>query len=157
MYITQDYKCNIDIKSRTIMVLFRIGNLLYQRRNSIIKPLYYFYLIFYRIVVEWILGVELPLRTNIGKRLSIYHGVGMVLNPNAIIGNDVKLRSGVVIGNKGPNTGNPIIGDNVDIGANAVVIGAITIGRKVKIGAGTVVTKDVPDNVVVVSSPVRYL
>lgn len=158
MSIFQDWNCNLGIKSKLILVAYRIGNLLYRKKHTITLLPYYIYLIIYRIVVEWVFGVELTLKTQIGSRLSIYHGVGLVINDKAVIGNDVKLRNGVVIGNKGGDrSGCPVIGDNVDIGANAVIIGDITIGNNVKVGAGAVVTKSLSENQVAVSASIRIL
>lgn len=157
MYLFQDVSCNLGGKSKFILVAYRLGNLLYRKKNVFTSLPFFVYLIFYRSIVEWILGVELPLKVSIGKRLSVHHGVGLVINPQVIIGDDVTVRNGVVIGNKGEGTGCPIIGHNVDIGANAVIIGPINIGSNVKIGAGTVVTKDVAENKVVVSAPMRIL
>ncbi len=156
MSFFQDWNCNLGAKSKCILVAYRVGHTLFQRSNQITKLPFYIYLCFYRVVVEWVLGVELNLKTRVGKRLTIYHGVGLVVNPKVVIGNDVKLRNGVVLGNKGEDqSACPIIGDNVDIGANAVVIGGINIGTNVKIGAGTVVTKNISADAVVVSSPIR--
>ena len=158
MRIFQDYSVNVDFKSRMILILFRIGNLLYIKRNVMSSVPYYLFLIFYRLFVEWLLCVELPLKTNVGKRLSIFHGFGLVVNPKVIIGDDVKLRNGVVIGNKGgSDSGCPIIGNDVDVGANAVIIGSITIGNNVKVGAGVVVTKNLNSNQIAVSAAFRIL
>ncbi|MDN3384683.1 serine acetyltransferase [Pseudoalteromonas sp. APC 3358] len=158
MSIFQDYSVNVDPKSRLIMILYRSGNLLYRKRKKISPLPYYLFQVFYRVLVEWVFCVELPLKTRVGKRLSIYHGFGLVVNPKVTLGNNIKLRNGVVIGNNGKSkTGSPVIEDNVDIGANAVVIGEITIGYNTKIGAGTVVTKTIESNKVVVSGKVRIL
>lgn len=157
MYLFQDVNCNLGGKSKFILIAYRLGNLLYRKRNNLTAIPFFLYLAFYRVIIEWILGVELPLKVTVGKRLSVHHGVGLVINPKAILGDDVIIRNGVVIGNKGEGTGCPVIGNNVDIGANAIVIGPINIGNNVKIGAGTVVTKDVPANKTVVSAPMRIL
>lgn len=157
MYLFQDLNCNLGLKSKGILIAYRVGNFLFRAQHQLTPLPFYLYLIPYRIVVEWILGVELPLKTVVGERLSIYHGVGLVVNDKAIIGNDVKLRNGVVIGNKGNGGPCPVLGDGVDVGANAIVIGGIQLGQNVKIGAGTVVTKSIEKDRVVVSAPVREL
>ncbi|MER8025866.1 serine O-acetyltransferase [Glutamicibacter protophormiae] len=98
----------------------------------------------YRLLVEWILGIEIPWGTKIGRRLRIYHGVGIVINDRTLLGNDVHLRQGVTIGNSGHNLQCPVIEDGVNIGASAVLLGGITVGRHSTVAAGALVTKDVP-------------
>lgn len=82
------------------------------------------------------------------------HPVGSIINAQSV-GNDFTIRNNTVIG-KG-NGGTPVIGNNVNIGVNSVVIGGITIGNNVTIGAGSVITKSVPDNCVVVGNPAYIL
>lgn len=98
----------------------------------------------YRLISEWLLGVEIPASTRIGPGLRLRHGIGVVINPAAVIGADVMLRQGVTIGNRRHDKDCPEIGDGVEIGAGATVIGAIHVGAGAKIGAGAVVTTDVP-------------
>ena len=92
-----------------------------------------------------------------GRRgpLTIYHGHGTVVNLYKA-GKNLSVYQGVTIGNKGNGSRSeitPTIGDNVSICANATVIGGIKIGNNVVIGAGSVVTKDVPDNCVAYGNP----
>lgn len=112
-------------------------------------------------MVEWILGVELPWKTTVGEGLTIYHGYALVVNDGTVIGENCILRHCVTIGNKqlqdGSFSRSPIIGDNVDIGANVCIIGPVTIGDNSKVGAGSVVTKDIPPNSVVVGNPARII
>src|SRR5688572_16451175 len=84
----------------------------------------------YRLLTEFLLGVELRPTTRIGPGLAIYHGTGLVVNDHASLGSRVKLRNGVVIGNKTPNGPCPHIGDDVEIGAGAIIIGGIRIGDR---------------------------
>jgi putative colanic acid biosynthesis acetyltransferase WcaB len=118
-------------------------------------------LIVYRISIEWILGVEIPFKTKIGKGLSVQHGQGLVINDGAVIGEGCTLRNNTTIGVKIDNFGNkseaPIIGNNVNIGANVVIIGPVSIGDNVIIGAGTVIVKSVPANSTVVGNPSRII
>lgn len=110
-------------------------------------------LIIYRFITELYFGYEIPAATVIGKGLFIDHGYGIVINKHSIIGRSCRIKHGVTIGCKtmpdGTQGPSPIIGDRVDIGANAVVLGGIVVGSDVKIGAGAVVTKSVPDGAVV--------
>jgi serine acetyltransferase len=98
----------------------------------------------YRIVVEWILSVELPWRTKVGARPRLYHGVGLVINDGTIIGDDVVLRHGVTIGHIRPGGGSPKVGDGVEFAANSMALGEIDIGAHSKIGPMAVVMVSIP-------------
>lgn len=142
---------------KSIIVLFRLANFYYRGQT---KARYFFipFVIIYKIYVEFIFGVELPAITQVGEGLRIFHGVGLVVHRKVIIGKKCILRHCVTIGNKGEDDKAeqvPTIGDNVEFGANTVVIGNINIGDNVTIGAGTVVTKDIPANSVVVAPSFR--
>ncbi len=93
--------------------------------------------------------------------MELHHGQGLVVNGNTIIGKGCILRHCTTIGclrnpdgSQGPS---PIIGDGVEIGANAVILGAIEIGDSAKIGAGAVVAKDVPAGASAIGNPARIL
>ncbi|WP_256838338.1 serine acetyltransferase [Ornithinimicrobium faecis] len=98
----------------------------------------------YRVLVEWILGVEIPWGTPIGRRLRVFHGVGIVINDRAVLGDDVAIRQSVTIGNMQDDGPCPTIGDRVELGAGCIVIGDISVGSDARVGAGAVVTKSVP-------------
>ena len=85
-----------------------------------------------------------------GKGLTIWHWGPIIINPAAKIGNYCTLYPGVLIGHKYPGNGAAIIGDNVFIGAGTKIIGPVKIGNNVTIGQNCVITKDIPDNSVVV-------
>lgn len=109
----------------------------------------------YRLVTEFVLGIELRPKTRVGPGLTIFHGTGLVVNDQALIGPGVTLRNGVVIGHKRAGEWAPFIRDGADIGAAALVIGAITVGKNARVGAGAVVVHDVPDGETVVGNPAR--
>ncbi|HLH97116.1 MAG TPA: serine acetyltransferase [Xanthobacteraceae bacterium] len=108
-------------------------------------------------------GMDLPSVLRVGPGLLVVHGWGLVISKQAVIGANVTLFNGAVIGRKdtvtitGRTTEYPIIGDDVWIGPHAVIIGGVEIGRGAIIGAGSVVTKDVPAHCVVVGNPARIL
>lgn len=98
----------------------------------------------YKLLSEWLLGVEIPASTQIGAGLRLRHGVGVVINPHVVIGEDVMIRHGVTLGNRHAEDDCPRIGDGVEFGAGAAVIGDISVGAGAKVGAGAVVVEDVP-------------
>ncbi len=102
-------------------------------------------------------GVEIHPGARIGRRVVIDHGMGVVIGETAVIGDDVHLYSGVVIGATSRFAGkrHPTIEDGVIIGANAVLLGPIRVGKQAKIGAGAVVRRDVhPGEVIIAASTV---
>lgn len=92
-------------------------------------------------------GIYIGAKAKIGRRLTIEHFGGIVIHNNAVIGDDVIVRQGVTIGNKSLERPleAPVIGNRVSIGAGAKILGGIRIGDDVLIGANAVVIKDVPD------------
>lgn len=100
-------------------------------------------------------GCDIPSRTKIGAGFVIHHCTGIVINPNAIIGKNCTIRGGAVIGSA--NKGVPSLGDNVNIGVHAIIIGNVHIGNGCVIGAGAVVTKSTEPNGVYAGIPARKI
>lgn len=101
------------------------------------------------------LGIQIPYNTDIGEGLMIFHYNCIVINEGAKIGKNFTLRHGVTVGDVNGKT--PTIGDNVICGAGAKIIGGIKVGNNVVIGANAVVNKDVPDNCVVAGIPAKII
>lgn len=91
-------------------------------------------------------GIRIPPRVPIGPGLAIWHSGLTVLHYDSVIGSNCNLRQGVTIGHagRGENKGVPVLGNRVDVGVNAVLIGKITIGDDAVIGAGAIIRNDVP-------------
>lgn len=104
-------------------------------------------------------GIQIPSSTTVGKGFYIGHFGTIVISSGAIIGKNVNISPGLNIGraNRGEHKGYPIIGDNVYIGPGVKIVGAVKVGNNVAIGANAVVTKDVPDNAVVVGVPAKVI
>lgn len=160
-YILQDWQVNSEtsFKSRWVLLMFRLTQLL--RRLPIAFFLFLLCRAWYQVLVEWILSVELPWDTQVGQNLKLCHGLALVVNHETVIGENCTLRHSTTIGNKklrdGSYSGSPKIGNNVDIGSNTVILGAITVGDNAIIGAGSVVVKDIPNGAVVVGNPAKIL
>jgi len=106
-------------------------------------------------VARWLTGIEIHPGAQIGRRLFIDHGVGVVIGETAVVGDDVTLYQGVTLGGTGKERGkrHPTLLDNVVVGGGAKILGNITVGRNCRIGAGSVVLRDVPDDSTVVGVP----
>ena len=104
-------------------------------------------------------GIEIHPGATIGRRFFIDHGMGVVIGETTEIGDDVLIYQNVTLGGTGKEKGkrHPTIGSNVVIGTGAKVLGGIAVGDNVKIGAGSVVVKPVPDNSTVVGIPGRVV
>jgi len=100
-------------------------------------------------------GVEIHPGAQIGRRLFIDHGMGVVIGETAIVGDDVTLYQGVTLGGTGKEKGkrHPTLGNNVTIGTGAKLLGNITIGENSRVGGGSVVLRNVPANSTVVGVP----
>lgn len=131
-------------KSVVVLLLFRIAHALRRHPAPWSRLLYVPVVIGYKLVSEWWLGIEIPAATRIGPGLRLRHGIGVVINPAVVIGSNVMIRQNVTLGNRLADDDVPVIGDDVEIGAGAIVIGACDIGAGALIAAGAVVVKDVP-------------
>jgi serine O-acetyltransferase len=104
---------------------------------------------------RWMTGIEIHPGAQIGKRLFIDHGMGVVMGETAIVGDDVTIYQGVTLGGTGKDKGkrHPTILAHVVIGTGAQVLGNITVGVNSRVGAASVVIDDVPDNSTIVGVP----
>jgi serine O-acetyltransferase len=106
-------------------------------------------------VARFLTGIEIHPGATIGRRLFIDHGLGVVIGETAIVGNDVTMYQGVTLGGTGKEQGkrHPTIEDKVVIGGGAKILGNITVGENCRIGAGSVVLRNVPPDSTVVGVP----
>ena len=155
-WILQDSRSNMHRpRARLLLALFRLAQAArfpFDKRPSALAILLTAVYVF---VSEWLLGMELPVKTTVGPRLQIVHGYGLVVNVDSILGSDVVIRQAVTIGNKGDGGESPSIGDRVTFGAGACVLGGIEIGHDAKVGANAVVLINVPPGRTVVGNPGR--
>ncbi|WP_373018202.1 serine O-acetyltransferase [Thiomicrorhabdus sp.] len=126
--------------------IYRFGHLRYRFTTKLIRwPLGIIHLIFAKIG-EMLFGVTIGVSAKIGQRLTIEHSGAIVIHGNAVLGDDCIVRQGVTIGNRRLDAPleAPKIGNRVNIGAGAKILGGITIGDDAVIGANAVVLIDVP-------------
>ena len=110
-------------------------------------------------ISRFLTGIEIHPAVKIGKNFFIDHGMGIVIGETTVIGDNVSIYQGVTLGGTKweKRKRHPSISDNVVIGAGAKVLGPITVGKNSKIGANSVVTRNVPSNTVVVGIPARVV
>jgi len=106
-------------------------------------------------VARWLTGIEIHPGARIGRRLFIDHGMGVVIGETTVVGDDVTLYQGVTLGGTGKEHGkrHPTLLDNVVVGGGAKILGNIIVGKNCRIGAGSVVLRNVPDDSTVVGVP----
>ena len=113
---------------------------------------------------RFLTGIEIHPKANIGKNLFIDHGMGVVIGETSEIGNNVTIYHMATLGGISPSINSneqrnikrhPTLKDNVVVGSGAQILGPVTVGKNAKIGANAVVTKDVPENAVMVGIPAK--
>jgi serine O-acetyltransferase len=137
-----------------VMLVYRFGRWRYTVRPALLRKLLsMIYHVLYKLV-QILTGVELPCEVPVGSGFTIDHFGGIIISGYASFGNNCRIRNGVVVGLKSiADPCAPVIGNNVDIGAGAKILGSITIGNNVLIGANAVVLQDVPDDSIAVGVP----
>jgi serine O-acetyltransferase len=136
------------------LVIYRFGRWRYNVRPALLRKLLsLIYRVLYKLV-QIMTGIELPCEVQIGRNFVIDHFGGIVISGYAKFGDDCRIRNGVVVGlRRVDDPCAPTIGNNVDIGTGAKILGPISIGNNVAIGANAVVIVDVPDDSVAVGVP----
>jgi serine O-acetyltransferase len=148
------YDGNWGAQGFWVMVVYRFGQWRYTVRPAILRKLLS---MTYRILfkfIQIITGIELPCEVAIGRNFVIDHFGGIIISGYTKFGDNCRVRNGVVIGlRRIEEKVAPIIGNNVDIGAGAKILGPIQVGNNVLIGANAVVICDVPDNSIAIGVP----
>lgn len=130
------------------IVMHRLAHFFYVRKYKLLARII-------SQIARFFTGIEIHPGAKIGSGVFIDHGAGVVIGETAVVGNNVVIYQGVTLGGTGKDRGkrHPTIEDNVMISAGAKVLGPFTVGRGAKIGAGSVVLKEVPPNATVVGIP----
>jgi serine O-acetyltransferase len=159
--IREDWRahdCRLARHGFWVLLIYRFGRWRYSIRwRPLRMPMSLLYK-FLKFFSEMLLGTELPCEAVIGRRFVIEHIGGIVVSGDARFGDDCVIRNGVTVGlrNRGIR-GSPCLGNRVDIGAGAKLLGPIHIGDDTAIGANAVVLCDVPANSIAVGIPARIL
>lgn len=153
------YPKNAFLREQSIwaIALYRMGQAMDAwpegAARRVVEPIYW---LAFRIV-ETLTGCSFSKGVQIGPGLRIHHFGGIFIHNNVQIGRNCTLRQGVTLGNRHPGGGVPSVGDDVEFGAYAQVLGAVKIGNRAKIGAMAVVVRDVPEGATVVGIPARVV
>jgi serine O-acetyltransferase len=141
-----------------VMVVYRFGRWRYTIRWRWLRvPFSCLYKVL-QVLSQILTGIELPCEVRLGRRFRIDHFGGIIISGDAVFGDDCVIRNGVTVGLKHTgHRGSPVLGDRVDIGAGAKILGPIHIGNDVSIGANAVVLTDVPSNCLAVGVPARVI
>lgn len=143
-----------------IMTQYRFSRWVHHRVHfPVIRPVLKVFCAIWQKLIEITTGSEFPNRAEIGKGLYIPHAVGITIHTDTKIGEYCNLGQHVTIGlgGRGDKQGTPKLGDRVFVAPGARLFGPITIGNNVAIGANAVVTKDLPDNAVAVGVPAQII
>jgi serine O-acetyltransferase len=137
-----------------VMLVYRFGRWRYGIRPTLLrKPFSLLYKVAHKFV-QILTGIDLPCEVEVGRNFVIDHFGGIIVSGYAKFGDNCRIRNNVCVGLRHIDEPvAPVIGNNVDIGAGAVLLGAITIGDNVLIGANAVVITDVPSNCIAIGVP----
>ncbi|MDR3734215.1 MAG: serine acetyltransferase [Acidobacteriaceae bacterium] len=140
------------------MVVYRFGRWRYRIRPRALRLPFSFLYKLLKVFSQILTGIELPCEAIVGRRFRIDHFGAIIISGDAVFGDNCVVRNGVTVGLRHPSDPrSPIIGNRVDIGAGAALLGPIRIGDDVSIGANAVVITDVPANSIAVGVPARIL
>lgn len=139
------YQGKLSRQGLWVMWVYRFGQWRYTIQIRWLRmPFSFLYKLLF-VFIQILTGVELPCEVKVGKRFIIEHAGCIIISGDAVFGDDVIIRQGVTVGLKNTGVrGSPIIGDRVDIGAGAKLLGPIHVGDDAIIGANAVVVRDVP-------------
>jgi serine O-acetyltransferase len=150
------YECQLTRQGLWVMVVYRFGNWRYGIRTRALRLPFSILYKLLKVFSEILTGIELPCEVKLGRRFRIDHFGGIIISGDTVFGDDCVIRNGVTVGLRHTgHRGAPVIGNRVDIGAGAKVLGSIRIGDDVAIGANAVVITDVPSNSIAVGVPAR--
>lgn len=147
------------LKEQSIWAIwvYRFGRRVNAMQPSFLRKLYsiIYHLMFK--IIETLTGISIYQSVQIGGGLKIWHFGNIFIHSDVVIGENCTLRQGVTIGNRIEGGPVPVLGDNVELGAYAQVLGGIRLGNNCKIGAMSLVLIDIPDGATAVGVPARII
>jgi serine O-acetyltransferase len=150
------YERQLTRQGLWVMVVYRFGNWRYGIRTRALRLPFSILYKLLKVLSEILTGIELPCEVKLGRRFRIDHFGGIIISGDAVFGDDCVIRNGVTVGLRHTgHRGSPVIGNRVDIGAGAKLLGSIRIGDDVAIGANAVVITDVPSDSIAVGVPAK--
>jgi serine O-acetyltransferase len=161
-HIKEDYAANGRDWSRPgfrALAVYRFGVWRMRIRNKLLRlPFSFVYWRLFRYVRNHY-GIELPYSATVGRRLTIEHQGAIVVHGDSVIGDDCVLRQGVTLGNRSAAArfDAPILGDRVNVGAGAKILGRVRLGDGCNVGANAVVLSDVPAGATAVGIPAKIV
>ena len=150
------YERDLARQGLWVMAVYRFGRWRYGIQNRWLRlPFSILYKIL-KLLSQILTGIDLPCEVTVGRRFKIEHFGDIIISGDSVFGDDVVIRNGVTVGLRRTNErGAPVIGNRVDIGAGAKILGAIRIGDDVAIGANAVVLQDVPPHSLAIGVPAQ--
>ena len=150
----ETYDRSLSRQGLWVMLVYRFGRWRYSIQPRFIRLPFSFVYRILKLMSQILTGIDLPCEATVGRRFCIEHFGGIIISGDAVFGDDCVIRNGVTVGLRRTNEpGAPVMGNRVDIGAGAVILGRIHIGDDVSIGANAVVLQDVPSNSIAVGVP----
>lgn len=140
------------------MLIYRFGRWRYGVRPAPLRRVLSLVYKFAKVAGQIVTGIDLPCETRVGRRLLIEHFGGIIISGDSVIGDDVVIRQGVTLGLRHRGVaGAPTLGNRVEVGAGATLLGPIHIGDDAVIGANAVVLSNVPAGALAVGIPARII
>ena len=150
----ETYERDLARQGLWVMAVYRFGQWRYGIRPGWLRQPFSLLYRVLKVVSQILTGIDLPCEVKVGRRFRIEHFGDIIISGDAVFGDDVTIRNGVTVGLRRTGIrGAPVIGDRVDIGTGAKILGPIHIGDDVAIGANAVVLTDVPANSIAVGVP----
>ncbi len=150
----ETYERDLARQGLWVMAVYRFGRWRYGIRPALLRMPFSFVYRWLKVLSQILTGIDLPCEVTLGRRFRIEHFGDIIISGDAVFGDDVTIRNGVTVGLRRTGVrGAPNIGNRVDIGAGAKILGPIRIGDDVAIGANAVVLTDVPAGSIAVGVP----
>lgn len=152
------YDRSLSRQGLWVMAVYRFGRWRYTISNRLLRLPFSFLYRILKLLSQILTGIDLPCEVTVGRRFLIEHFGDIIISGDAVFGDDVVIRNGVTVGLRRTGVrGAPIIGNRVDIGAGAKILGPVRIGDDVAIGANAVVLTDVPAHSIAVGVPAKII